>query len=153
LVERRSAREGVRPLGWRADARNSEQISAKRSPAAPVEPNHPVAGRLRGRPCFDSTNLISKKSIDRFELSLISDRHQIELVLRLSLVIRPAGETRIVRKEFKSQVFSSHDPDPVPACHHCGERPALVRSMLDSRSGCTVRICKCRCGEQWLEKA
>jgi hypothetical protein len=54
--------------------------------------------------------------------------------------------------EFKNEVFSSFHPNPVRVCHVCGERPDLVRSMLDSISGRTVRMFKCKCGEQtWSE--
>jgi hypothetical protein len=50
--------------------------------------------------------------------------------------------------EFKNEVFSSYEPNPVRTCNACGEKPALVRSMLDSLSGRTVRMFKCKCGEQ-----
>jgi hypothetical protein len=32
--------------------------------------------------------------------------------------------------EFKNEAFSSYDPHPVPACHHCGEKPALALQLL-----------------------
>jgi hypothetical protein len=54
--------------------------------------------------------------------------------------------------EFKNEVFSSYDPNPALVCHHCGGKPAIVRTMLDSLSGRRVRMFKCECGEQsWLE--
>jgi hypothetical protein len=54
--------------------------------------------------------------------------------------------------EFKSEVFSSYVPNPVPVCSHCGEKPALLRKMLNSQNGRTVRMFKCKCGEQtWSE--
>ena len=54
--------------------------------------------------------------------------------------------------EFKNEVFSSFEPNPIRACHHCGDKPVLVRAMLDSLSGRTVRMFKCKCGEQtWSE--
>jgi hypothetical protein len=54
--------------------------------------------------------------------------------------------------DFKNEVFSSYDPNPAPSCHHCGEKPSLVRTMLDSLTGRTVRMFKCKCGEQtWSE--
>jgi hypothetical protein len=54
--------------------------------------------------------------------------------------------------EFKNEVFSSFDPNPVKACHHCGEKPAVVLTMLDSLTGRTFRMFKCNCGEQtWSE--
>jgi formate dehydrogenase maturation protein FdhE len=54
--------------------------------------------------------------------------------------------------EFKNEVFSSYDPNPIRVCSYCGGRPALLRSMLDTQSGRTVRMFKCNCGEQtWLE--
>ena len=54
--------------------------------------------------------------------------------------------------EFKNEVFSSFEPNPIRACNHCGEKPAQVRTMLDSLSGRTVRMFKCKCGEQtWSE--
>jgi hypothetical protein len=37
-------------------------------------------------------------------------------------------------------------------CCHCGGRPKLVYKMLDTRSGCTVRMFECACGERiWIE--
>jgi hypothetical protein len=55
-------------------------------------------------------------------------------------------------RDFKNEVFSSYDPNPVRVCA-CGEKPALLRSMLDSQTGRTVRMFKCKkCGEQtWSE--
>jgi formate dehydrogenase maturation protein FdhE len=54
--------------------------------------------------------------------------------------------------EFKNEVFSSYDPNPIRVCSYCGEKPTLLRSMLDTQSGRTVRMFKCNCGEQtWSE--
>jgi len=54
--------------------------------------------------------------------------------------------------EFRSQVFRTYEPNPVRLCNACGEKPALVRSMLDSLSGRTVRMFKCQCGEKtWTD--
>ena len=54
--------------------------------------------------------------------------------------------------QFKNEVFLSYEHNPVGLCNSCGEKPALVRTMLDSLSGRTVRMFKCRCGEQtWTE--
>jgi hypothetical protein len=54
--------------------------------------------------------------------------------------------------EFKNEVFASYDPNPIAACHHCGGKPAVVRTMLDSLTGRTVRMFKCECGEQtWTQ--
>jgi formate dehydrogenase maturation protein FdhE len=54
--------------------------------------------------------------------------------------------------EFKNEVFRSFEPNPVRLCNACGEKPALIRTMLDSLNGCTVRMYKCNCGEQtWAE--
>jgi hypothetical protein len=54
--------------------------------------------------------------------------------------------------EFKNEVFSSFEPNPVPLCSHCGEKPTLLRKMLDPQNGRTVRMFKCKCGEQtWSE--
>jgi len=54
--------------------------------------------------------------------------------------------------EFKSEVFFSYEPNPVPVCSHCGEKPALLRKMLNPQNGRTVRMFKCKCGEQtWSE--
>jgi hypothetical protein len=51
------------------------------------------------------------------------------------------------------QVCSRIEPAFVLACSHCGQQPALVRSMLDPRRGRTVRIFICQCGEQtWREE-
>ena len=57
-----------------------------------------------------------------------------------------------MNNEFKNEVFSSFDPNPVRACSNCDKKPALVRTMLDSNNGRTVRMFKCECGEQtWAE--
>ena len=57
-----------------------------------------------------------------------------------------------MNNEFKNEVFSSLEPNPVRTCSHCGEKPALVRTMLNPRNGLTVRMFKCQCGEQrWTE--
>ena len=54
--------------------------------------------------------------------------------------------------EFKNEVFRTYEPNPVRLCMACGARPALIRSMLDSLSGRTVRMFKCQCGEKtWTE--
>jgi hypothetical protein len=54
--------------------------------------------------------------------------------------------------EFKNEVFSSFDPNPVRACNQCGKKPARVRTMLNPVNGRTVRMFKCDCGEQtWSE--
>ena len=54
--------------------------------------------------------------------------------------------------EFKNEVVHSYHPNPVRTCNQCGERPALLRSMLNPANGKTVRMFKCTCGEQtWLE--
>jgi hypothetical protein len=53
--------------------------------------------------------------------------------------------------EFKNEVFSSFDPNPVPVCN-CGSKPVLIRTMLDPGKGINVRMLKCECGEQtWVE--
>jgi hypothetical protein len=54
--------------------------------------------------------------------------------------------------EFKNEVFSSFEPNPVGMCGSCGEKPALLRTMLNPQNGRTVRMFKCKCGEQtWSE--
>jgi formate dehydrogenase maturation protein FdhE len=54
--------------------------------------------------------------------------------------------------EFKNEVFSSYNPNPIRSCSHCGSKPAPVLSMLNPRNGRTVRMFKCECGEQtWAE--
>ncbi len=55
-------------------------------------------------------------------------------------------------RDFKNEVFSSFDPNPVRTCNHCGQNPTQIRAMLNSLTGRTVRMFKCRCGEQtWSE--
>ena len=55
-------------------------------------------------------------------------------------------------RDFKNEVFSGFDPNPVRTCTACGKKPAQVTSMLNSLTGRTVRIFKCDCGEQtWTE--
>jgi hypothetical protein len=57
-----------------------------------------------------------------------------------------------VNNDFKNEVFSGFGPNPIPACSHCGEKPALVLSMLNPANGRSVRMFKCGCGEQtWTE--
>jgi hypothetical protein len=51
-------------------------------------------------------------------------------------------------RDFKNQVFSSFDPNPIRLCSTCGKKPVELRAMLDSLSGRTVRMFKCECGEQ-----
>jgi hypothetical protein len=54
--------------------------------------------------------------------------------------------------EFKNEVFTGFDPNPILLCSSCGDKPALVRSMLDPAKGVTFRMFKCQCGEQtWSE--
>jgi hypothetical protein len=55
--------------------------------------------------------------------------------------------------EFKNEVvFSSYDPNPARACNSCGEKPTLALTMLNPKNGRTVRMFKCKCGEQsWAE--
>jgi hypothetical protein len=54
--------------------------------------------------------------------------------------------------EFKNEVFSSFEPNPIPACSNCGEKPVLVLKVLKPQNGRTVRMFKCGCGEQtWTE--
>jgi len=76
----------------------------------------------------------------------------LELVRILVLSESLNGEALKVRDDFKNEVFSSFDPNPVPACSQCGKKPAQVRSMLDPVRGRMVRMFKCECGEQtWSE--
>ena len=66
--------------------------------------------------------------------------------------LRSVAEHRVMNNEFKNEIFSSFDPNPVRACGLCGKKPALVRTMLNSHNGHTVRMFKCECGEQsWSE--
>jgi hypothetical protein len=34
------------------------------------------------------------------------------------------------------------------SCRNCGDEPKLVRTILDSVKGRSVRMFKCKCGEQ-----
>jgi hypothetical protein len=53
---------------------------------------------------------------------------------------------------FKNEVFSSCSPDPAPSCSNCRKTPVLVLRMLNPKTGGTVRMFKCDCGEQtWAE--
>ncbi|SHN86969.1 hypothetical protein SAMN05444170_6942 [Bradyrhizobium erythrophlei] len=57
-----------------------------------------------------------------------------------------------MNNDFKNEVFSSFDPNPVQRCSLCGEKPKLILKMLNPRNGRTVRRFKCGCGEQtWSE--
>jgi hypothetical protein len=41
---------------------------------------------------------------------------------------------------------------PVRSCNRCGGIPAIVRTMLNSTTGRTIRVYECSCGERtWLE--
>ena len=43
---------------------------------------------------------------------------------------------------------------PTTVCSRCGAMPTLVKTLLDSRKGKSVRIIQCSCGEQrWCEEA
>jgi hypothetical protein len=54
--------------------------------------------------------------------------------------------------EFKNEVFSGYDPNPNRTCNYCGEKPRLVAAMLNPVNGRTVRMFRCKCGEQtWSE--
>lgn len=58
----------------------------------------------------------------------------------------------MMNDEFKNEVFSKFELNPMAACSHCGEKPALVLKMLNPQNGRTVRMFKCGCGEQtWSE--
>jgi hypothetical protein len=53
---------------------------------------------------------------------------------------------------FKNEVFSSFEPNPIRLCNSCGEKLSQVRTMLNYQTGRTVRMFKCKCGEQtWSE--
>ena len=59
---------------------------------------------------------------------------------------------KLMSNEFNNEVFFSFDPNPAPTCSHCGDRPAVIRTMLNPLNGRTVRMFKCSCGEQtWTE--
>ena len=54
--------------------------------------------------------------------------------------------------EFKNEVFSSFERNPVRTYGNCGEKPAQALTMLNPQNGRTVRMFKCKCGEQtWSE--
>jgi len=51
----------------------------------------------------------------------------------------------------KNEVFSSYQPNLIRPCSVCGDKPAILRAMLDSRTGKTIRMFKCKCGDQtWV---
>jgi hypothetical protein len=58
-----------------------------------------------------------------------------------------------MNNDFKNEVFSSFDPNPVRTCTHCGEKPAQIgTTLLNPLNGRTIRMFKCKCGEQsWSE--
>jgi hypothetical protein len=58
-----------------------------------------------------------------------------------------------VADEFKNEVFSGSEPNPVRTCSLCGDKPALVRTMLDPRKRRSVRMFKYEYGKQtWREE-
>ncbi len=53
---------------------------------------------------------------------------------------------------FKNEVFFSYDPHRALKCSHCGHKPVTALTMLNPRTGKTIRMSKCECGEQsWSE--
>jgi hypothetical protein len=47
--------------------------------------------------------------------------------------------------------MSAEEAREAPRCSRCDAQPRLVRQMLDSRSGKTIRMFKCACGAQsWV---
>jgi len=57
-----------------------------------------------------------------------------------------------VKTYFKNEVFSSYEPHAATRCNDCGDTPGLVLKMLNPKTGQTVRMFKCDCGEQtWTE--
>jgi hypothetical protein len=68
-------------------------------------------------------------------------------------MIRLQWRTSMMGNEFKNEIFSSYDPNPVKACNYCDKKPTLLRSILNPKAGSTLRIFKCECGEQtWLDE-
>jgi hypothetical protein len=58
-----------------------------------------------------------------------------------------------VNDDFKNEVFSSYQPNPLPRCSGCGAKPALMLKLLNPQNGKTVRMFKCICGEHtWTEE-
>jgi hypothetical protein len=65
-------------------------------------------------------------------------------------IIETGGDT--ASYEVRDGLFSGFEPNPAPACSHCGEKPKLLRKMLNPQNGRTTRMFKCDCGEQtWSE--
>jgi hypothetical protein len=49
----------------------------------------------------------------------------------------------------KAQPFKS--PDDIN-CKQCGAKPVLAHKILDAKTGGTLRMYKCQCGEQmWVQ--
>lgn len=58
----------------------------------------------------------------------------------------------MMNNEFKNEVFTAFEPNPIQMCGHCGEKTSPVLTMLNPLNGRTVRMFKCECGEQtWSE--
>jgi hypothetical protein len=52
---------------------------------------------------------------------------------------------------FTSSASAILKADEASQCR-CGARPLLVRKMMDSRNGMTVRMFECQCGQRtWTE--
>jgi hypothetical protein len=50
-----------------------------------------------------------------------------------------------------SDTYSGPKPREQPACK-CGAQPMIVRKMMDSKTGKTVRMFECQCGTRsWTE--
>ena len=49
---------------------------------------------------------------------------------------------------FSTHKLTSEETKEEFRCIRCGDRPNIVQIMLDPRSGTTLRMYECRCGER-----
>jgi DNA-directed RNA polymerase subunit M/transcription elongation factor TFIIS len=57
-------------------------------------------------------------------------------------------------KEAENQFHKQQSQNPTPRCPKCGAFPRFSQAMLQPRSGETLKLYKCQCGEHvWGESA
>jgi hypothetical protein len=49
---------------------------------------------------------------------------------------------------FRTEKISGKERLDPPSCRNCGDEPKLVRTIPDSNKGRSIRMFKCKCGEQ-----
>jgi hypothetical protein len=61
-------------------------------------------------------------------------------------------ETERAMELFLAEVVAVLESDTKKTCPSCGERLKLVRTMVNSRTGCIVHMFECPCGQRtWVD--